>query len=136
MRCTVGLLVAVVATLVATGSAFHVSLGMNIDPTNTNGGNATSTELAQAGAAWVRIEYKDTAPIGHPPTPASLSLYASKSAELHAAGIQTLLIVDYSSLPGKPAASASNATWAAYRAGFASYVCCTVVAGVCLESRG
>lgn len=77
---------------------------------------------AGVGAGWVRIEYKDSAGVGSPPTPSTLSFYKAKSGAMQGAGIQVLMILDYSSLPGRPAASGSSAQWQTYTSAFAKYV--------------
>ncbi len=86
--------------------------GINIDPANP-GGNPSAAELRALGARWVRIEWK--AGPGYAEQDPVIS-------ELRAGGIRVLLLVDYSSVPGKPASNAGDNEWLAYNA---SYVAMT-----------
>jgi hypothetical protein len=82
--------------------------GINIDPANPKG-NPSPQEIKTLGARWVRIEWKANPGYG---------FYDSRIAEYRDAGIQVLLIIDYSSVAGKPASNASDAEWTAYRKKF------------------
>jgi hypothetical protein len=84
--------------------------GMNIDPANP-GGNPTAAELRAAGARWARIEFK--VPLGYAPHDAAISA-------LRASGIRVMLLLDYSSVAGKPASNASDGEWTGYLATFDS----------------
>ncbi|MCC7536854.1 MAG: hypothetical protein IT379_11600 [Deltaproteobacteria bacterium] len=82
--------------------------GMNVDLANP-GGSPSADELAAAGVRWVRVEWK--ADPGYP-------LYDDAMAALRSAGIRVLLLVDYASVPGKPASDASDGEWESYLATF------------------
>jgi hypothetical protein len=82
--------------------------GMNIDPANPKGNPAAKT-LKAAGVRWVRIEYKSSK---------GYALYDPLIAAHRAAGLKVLLLVDYASVPGKPASDASASQWTAYLALF------------------
>ena len=68
--------------------------GMNIDPANPGG--SPSAE-ALKGVGWVRIEYKDCSTESLPLV--STSLYKPILQVYKAAGIKTLVILDYASFP-------------------------------------
>ncbi|MBZ0119178.1 MAG: glycoside hydrolase family 5 protein, partial [Sandaracinaceae bacterium] len=61
--------------------------------------------LRAAGARWVRVEYKQ---------PRGVQPHRDVIDSMHAEGIRVLLIVDYSSVPGKPASNAPASEWDAY----------------------
>ena len=84
--------------------ALRRTFGMNIDPANP-GGNPTAAELRAAGVRWVRVEYKQ---------PRGVAPHRDVIDAMHAEGIRVLLIVDYSSVPGKPASNAGDAEWSSY----------------------
>lgn len=60
---------------VGVGSARALQLGINVDPSNP-AGNPSPSGIAALGATWVRIEYKDSAPAGSPPS--ALPTYTSE----------------------------------------------------------
>ena len=78
--------------------------GMNIDPANPKG-NPTAEQLRDLGVRWVRVEWKAT----H-----GEAFYDSRIAAYRGAGLKVLLIVDYASVPPKPASNAGDAAWLAY----------------------
>lgn len=78
--------------------------GMNVDPANPKG-NPTPAELKAAGVRWLRVEWK--ASLGH-------AFYDPLIRTHRAAGLKVLLLVDYASVPGKPASTASATDWDAY----------------------
>jgi len=83
--------------------------GINIDPANPKG-DSSATDLRTLGARWARLEYK--ANLG-------TSFYDSKIAALRSGGLKVLLIVDYSSVPGKPdGSSGTDGQWSAYLTSF------------------
>ena len=100
---------------------FRLSLGMNIDPANAAYGDPAAAALAAVGASWARVEYKDGAPAGAPPSPSNVTFYRAKASSLVAGGVQVLMILDYSSLPGRPSPTASNASWASFSSAFGRY---------------
>jgi hypothetical protein len=85
---------------------------MNVDPANPAGRPAPQA-IQDVGARWVRIEWKASP---------GYAFYDSEIAWYRASGVKVLLLVDYSSVPGKPPSNASDATWAEYNARFASGV--------------
>ena len=76
---------------------------INIDPSNS-AGNPSAAELQAIGAQWVRIEWK--AERGYP-------LYDPVIVTYRAAGLRVMLVVDYASVPPKPASNAGAAAWQA-----------------------
>jgi hypothetical protein len=105
-----------------------IAVGINIDPSNAQYGNPSHDAAAALGASWVRIEYKDMAPAGQPPTSAALSFYHSAAAAMASASppVSVLMILDYSALVGHPGPDDSDEVWAAYNAAFAER-CAAVV---------
>jgi len=84
--------------------------GMNIDPANP-AGNPSPQELKAIGVRWVRIEWKWYE--------GGYTFYDPIIAAYRAAGLRVMLIVDYTSLDGKPAYNADEAVWTSYIADFA-----------------
>jgi hypothetical protein len=78
--------------------------GINIDPANP-AGNPTAQQLKLAGVRWVRIEWKSSQ---------GYALYDPAIAALRAAKLKVLLLVDYASVPGKPASDAASSEWTSY----------------------
>jgi hypothetical protein len=86
--------------------------GMNIDPANP-AGNPTAQQLKDIGVRWVRIEWK--AHLGY-------GFYDPIVSSYRAAGLRVLLLVDYASVPGKPASNAGDSDWLSYLSSFRSGV--------------
>jgi len=87
-----------------------IFLGINIDPMNPNGGNATSAQISALKSSWVRIEYKDSST----GAPSEFGFYDPIVEEFINANISVLFTLDYSSYPGKPAYSAPLSQWEDY----------------------
>ncbi|MFN7131933.1 MAG: CARDB domain-containing protein [Myxococcales bacterium] len=98
----------------------QATFGINIDPDNP-AGNPSGATLGQLGARIARFSFKDDSE-GFAPDPARLSHYRAKIEELNRAGIRTLLLLDYETVPGFPAMSDDRARWDAYRAKFTARV--------------
>jgi hypothetical protein len=95
-----------------------LTVGINVDPSNTQYGFPTATQVQDLNASMVRIEYHDST-AGPAPDPKKLSFYAAAVTRYRAVGIDTLMIIDYSSYGvGKPAGNAAASVWEAYIAGF------------------
>ena len=77
---------------------------INIDPSNS-AGNPSAAQLQAIGAQWVRIEWK--AERGYP-------LYDPVIASYRAAGLRVMLVIDYATVPPKPASNAGAAAWQSY----------------------
>jgi hypothetical protein len=86
--------------------------GMNIDPANPRG-NPSAQALKDIGVRWLRIEAK-AAP--------GLAFYDSVIASYRSTGLKVLLLLDYASVPGKPASNAGDGEWAAYLGRFVAGV--------------
>jgi hypothetical protein len=86
--------------------------GMNVDPANPSG-HPSPQQLRDLGVRWVRIEWK--APVGE-------AFYDPVIAAYRAAGLEVLLLVDYASVPPKPASNASDAAWLDYLGTFSARV--------------
>jgi hypothetical protein len=83
--------------------------GVNIDPANPKG-SPSANDLRTLGARWARVEYKASQ---------GTAFYDGKIADLRSGGIKILLIVDYSSVSGKPDGSTgTDAQWSAYLTSF------------------
>lgn len=82
--------------------------GVNVDLANP-GGSPSAEELAAAGVRWVRVEWKRDP---------GYALYDPAIARLRASGIRVLLLLDYASVPGKPASDADDGAWVGYLASF------------------
>lgn len=95
----------------------HILPGINIDPWNKQYGNPKPAVLKELGATIVRIELKGTTTEGPMHT---LSYYDPIIREYAAVGIETLLLLDYATLPGRPSLDAPNSAWAQYAALFAN----------------
>jgi hypothetical protein len=91
-------------------------VGINIDPSNP-AGSPTPTQVKGLGATSVRIEYKDTAPAGYPPS--AFPFYDPIIDGMVSNNISVLLILDYMSLVGRPSSS-SGSEWDTYTKEFAS----------------
>jgi hypothetical protein len=81
---------------------------MNIDPANPKG-RPSAQQLKAIGVRWLRVEWKIT----H-----GFAFYDPILSEHRAAGLKVLLLLDYSTVPNKPASTASDAQWVAYRSRF------------------
>jgi hypothetical protein len=85
--------------------------GINIDPANP-AGNPSIQALKAAGVRWVRLEWKVT----H-----GAAYYDPLIASYRAAGLKVLVILDYSSISGRVASSASDADWLNYITRFSQF---------------
>jgi hypothetical protein len=94
----------------------RIQCGINIDPMNVNG-DPSAQEIQELGATWVRFTFQDR---GSGPAPTSFPIYDRKVQELEQAGINTLMILDYGTYPGKPAYEAEDSVWEAYIESFAA----------------
>jgi hypothetical protein len=86
-------------------------LGINIDPMNP-AGYPTLANLTDLGAGAVRVEFKDSSTGTPTPSQQALSFYADVVARY--TGLQTLFILDYSTLGGFPAPTAPDSEWDTY----------------------
>ena len=77
---------------------------INIDPANP-AGNPSAGQLVALGARWVRIEWNVNR---------GYSLYDPVIAAYRAAGLRVLLLVDYATVPSKPAWDAGDPAWQSY----------------------
>ena len=84
--------------------------GLNIDPANP-AGNPTPQQMRDLGVRWVRIEWKAMP---------GLAFYDSRIAAYRGAGLKVMLLVDYASVPPKPASNAGDAAWLAYLGTFSA----------------
>jgi hypothetical protein len=84
--------------------------GMNIDPANP-AGSPDAQQLRDVGVRWVRIEWKAS----HGEV-----FYDPRIAAYRDAGLEVLLLVDYASVPPKPASDAGDAAWRDYLARFSA----------------
>lgn len=91
--------------------------GLNIDPLNSLG-NPSATQLLDLGVQNVRFAYKD-ATAGPDLDLNRAQFYQHKIETLFNAGISSTLILTGESIPGAPAASASDADWDNYITRFA-----------------
>lgn len=89
--------------------------GVNIDPLNPAGAPAVA-DLQDAGARWVRLTFK----VEGDDLDAAFARYDEALARLAEAGIGSLVVVNYETVSGKPAADADEATWDAYFDRFAA----------------
>ena len=78
--------------------------GMNIDPANP-AGNPSPQALKDIGVRWVRIEGKSSPGLG---------FYDGVIASYRNAGLKVMLLLDYTTEPGKPASNAGDGEWSAY----------------------
>jgi len=83
---------------------------MNVDPMNPRGA-PNGQALATLGATHARIEFKDSATAGQPPS--AFGVYDPYIADLLAHGISVLLILDYATLPGRPTPPSGD-NWGPY----------------------
>ena len=90
--------------------------GLNIDPANPQG-NPTAAELRDLGVQMVRLVFKDQGG-GSQPSLNQVRFYTSKIQEYSNAGIDSLVILNYETYPGKPSSSASDAEWGTYTNNF------------------
>ena len=77
---------------------------MNIDPANP-AGNPSPQALKDIGVRWVRIEGKSSPGLG---------FYDGVIASYRNAGLKVMLLLDYTTEPGKPASNAGDGEWSAY----------------------
>lgn len=107
-----------VTLVTSTTTSLLYSVGVNIDPTNTNGGNATVSQLLALGGGWVRVEFKDNGQ-GTNFNPFTWVLYDAALRSYKSAGLKILLIIDYQTAQQVPWKQA-DAAWAAYAEVYAS----------------
>lgn len=80
--------------------------GLNIDPRNASG-FPTIAELKQLGVQFARFQFNHAN--------GDTQFYKEKVAELHNAGVQSLIIIDYGSIAdGQPQMEAQQAVWDTY----------------------
>lgn len=101
------LLLSIVAFLLL-NSILALDVGINIDPSNANGGNPTTPIIAATGSRWARFEWKASF---------SASSYTSIVQSLNANNIRTLIILDYDTVVGAPWGGTA-AQWESYASAF------------------
>lgn len=118
MKLTIALVAAVAAislTLAGVGAipSRWQRIGVNVDPTNTRGGNASAAALTALGTGWARIEFKD--PNSGTASVAAFGAYDGVVRAYTQAGISVLLIIDYMTLQQNvPWGQAAAGAWAGY----------------------
>lgn len=90
-------------------------MGLNIDPRNSRG-NPSVSELQAMGVVWVRFTFKDND--CDSPLDTAFSFYDPYIRRLNEADIDSLLILNYETCPGKPAYEAHETVWRAYSSRF------------------
>lgn len=90
-------------------------MGLNIDPKNDRG-RPSMSELQAMGVVWVRFTFKGND--CDSPLDTTFSFYDPYIRRLNEAGIDTLLILNYETCPGKPAYEAHETVWRAYTSRF------------------
>jgi len=86
--------------------------GLNIDPRNPKG-NPSAKELYELGVEIVRYTYADPSG-GDQPGSNQLQFYRKLVKDLKDVGIDSLLILNYETIPNKPDPNAGDGEWEAY----------------------
>lgn len=95
-------------------SAESLSVGINIDPTNSNGGSPEPSDVNATGSSWVRIEFKVTDSLVGTISDTTFEFYDNVISNYISSSLKVIVILDYQTTGNIPWGSEDINDWSSY----------------------
>jgi hypothetical protein len=94
--------------------ATSLSVGVNIDPTNSNGGSPQPRDVNITGSSWVRIEFKALEPVTGDIPDSTFQFYDDIISNYVSSSLNVIVIIDYQTTGNVPWGSVDVNDWSSY----------------------